>query len=97
MTDMNLKTRQRVIALFRLLGSDQPGERENRSSHVILFRHLVQVLLNLQQMLATRMALLHLSAKDRAHLAQLLLESLDQLPESEVRELWLAEATRRAG
>ena len=41
-------------------------------------------------------ALLHLSAKDRAHLAQLLLESLDQLPESEVRELWLAEAGRRA-
>lgn len=41
-------------------------------------------------------ALLHLPMQDRAHLAQLLLESLDELPELEVRNLWLAEAQRRA-
>jgi len=41
-------------------------------------------------------ALLHLPVQDRAHLAQVLLESLDQLPEQEVRQLWLEEAQRRA-
>jgi putative addiction module component (TIGR02574 family) len=41
-------------------------------------------------------ALLHLSLQDRAHLAQVLLESLDQLPEQEVRQLWIEEARRRA-
>jgi Putative addiction module component len=41
-------------------------------------------------------AVLHLPLQDRAHLAQKLLESLDQLPEAEARQLWLAEAQRRA-
>jgi len=41
-------------------------------------------------------ALLHLPAQDRAHLAQILLESLDQLPEQEARDLWIEEARRRA-
>jgi len=41
-------------------------------------------------------ALLHLPVQDRAHLAQVLLESLDQLPEREARELWIEEARRRA-
>ena len=41
-------------------------------------------------------ALLHLPVQDRAHLAQVLLESLDQLPEQEVRQLWVEEAQRRA-
>lgn len=41
-------------------------------------------------------ALLHLPMQDRAHLAQVLLESLDQLPEQEVRQLWVEEARRRA-
>jgi putative addiction module component (TIGR02574 family) len=41
-------------------------------------------------------ALLHLSSHERAHLAQVLLESLDQLPEEEVRQLWVEEARRRA-
>ena len=41
-------------------------------------------------------ALLHLPLHDRAHLAQVLLESLDQLPEQEVRQLWVEEARRRA-
>jgi putative addiction module component (TIGR02574 family) len=40
--------------------------------------------------------LLHLPVQDRAHLAQALLESLDQLPEQEVRQLWAEEALRRA-
>lgn len=41
-------------------------------------------------------ALLHLPVHDRAHLAQVLLESLDQLPEQEVSKLWAEEARRRA-
>jgi putative addiction module component (TIGR02574 family) len=41
-------------------------------------------------------AVLHLSPKERAEFAQLLLESLDTLPEQELRELWLDEAARRA-
>lgn len=41
-------------------------------------------------------ALLDLPSQDRAHLAQVLLESLDQLPEQEVRQLWIEEARRRA-
>ncbi|HBL27270.1 MAG TPA: addiction module antitoxin RelB [Acidobacteria bacterium] len=41
-------------------------------------------------------SLLHLPVQDRAHLAHLLLESLDQLPQKEARELWVEEARRRA-
>lgn len=41
-------------------------------------------------------AVLHLPLQDRAHLAQKLLESLDQLPADEARQLWLTEAQRRA-
>ncbi len=39
---------------------------------------------------------LHLPLQERAHLAQKLLESLDQLPEAEAKQLWLVEAQRRA-
>ncbi|MBA2409802.1 MAG: addiction module protein [Gammaproteobacteria bacterium] len=39
---------------------------------------------------------LHLSASDRAKLAQKLLLSLDELSESELDQLWLDEAERRA-
>lgn len=39
---------------------------------------------------------LHLSAKDRAKLVQELLLSLEDLPESELDQLWLDEAERRA-
>lgn len=41
-------------------------------------------------------AVLHLPLQDRAHLAQQLLASLDQLPPDEARQLWLVEAQRRA-
>jgi hypothetical protein len=41
-------------------------------------------------------SLLQLPLQDRAHLAQVLLESLDRLPEAEVRRLWSEEARRRA-
>jgi len=41
-------------------------------------------------------AVLRLPLQARAHLAQKLLESLDQLPEAEARQLWLVEAQRRA-
>jgi putative addiction module component (TIGR02574 family) len=41
-------------------------------------------------------SLLHLPMQDRARLAQILLESLDQLPQQEVRQLWIEEARRRA-
>ncbi len=41
-------------------------------------------------------AVLHLPLQDRAHLAQRLLASLDQLPADEARQLWLVEAQRRA-
>jgi putative addiction module component (TIGR02574 family) len=41
-------------------------------------------------------AALHLPAQERARLVQRLLESLDQLPEEEARQLWLVEAQRRA-
>ncbi len=41
-------------------------------------------------------AALHLPAQERARLVQRLLESLDQLPEEEARQLWLVEARRRA-
>ncbi len=39
---------------------------------------------------------LHLPLQERARLAQILLESLDQLPEAAARQLWLVEAQRRA-
>ncbi|MBS0431705.1 MAG: addiction module protein [Proteobacteria bacterium] len=39
---------------------------------------------------------LHLPVQERARLAQRLLESLDELSDSEVEQLWLTEAERRA-
>ena len=39
---------------------------------------------------------LHLPVKERAKLAQRLLESLDDLTEAEAEKLWIAEAERRA-
>ena len=45
--------------------------------------------------LLTREALA-LPAQDRARLAELLLSSLDDLPEQEVERLWVVEAQRRA-
>lgn len=39
---------------------------------------------------------LHLPVPERARLARRLLESLDELPESDVEQLWLVEAERRA-
>lgn len=39
---------------------------------------------------------LHLSARDRAALAEQLLSSLDTLTEPEIEQLWFAEAARRA-
>ena len=39
---------------------------------------------------------LALPAPDRARLARKLMESLDSLSDAERRQLWLAEATRRA-
>jgi putative addiction module component (TIGR02574 family) len=39
---------------------------------------------------------LALPAPDRARLAELLLSSLDDLPEAEIERLWAAEAQRRA-
>lgn len=39
---------------------------------------------------------LHLPIRDRAKLAHRLLESLDNLSESDAEELWLDEAKRRA-
>ena len=39
---------------------------------------------------------LHLPLQERAKLAQRLLESLDELSESDAEELWLGEAERRA-
>lgn len=39
---------------------------------------------------------LHLPVKERAKLAQRLLESLDDLTEAEAEKLWVAEAERRA-
>lgn len=41
-------------------------------------------------------AVLHLSIERRAYLAEKLLESLDQPSESEVQQMWLREADRRA-
>ena len=41
-------------------------------------------------------AALHLPIEERAHLAQKLLESLDQPAESEIQQMWLEEARRRA-
>ncbi len=41
-------------------------------------------------------AVLHLPLRERAHLVQKLLESLDQPSEDEVQQLWLLEAQRRA-
>jgi putative addiction module component (TIGR02574 family) len=41
-------------------------------------------------------AVLDLPLEDRAHLAHRLLESLDQPPKSEVQQMWLQEAQRRA-
>jgi putative addiction module component (TIGR02574 family) len=45
--------------------------------------------------LLTREALA-LPAQDRARLAELLLSSLDDLPEQELERLWVAKAQRRA-
>ena len=39
---------------------------------------------------------LHLPIKERANLARRLLESLDDLPDSEAEMLWIEEARRRA-
>jgi putative addiction module component (TIGR02574 family) len=39
---------------------------------------------------------LHMPVKERAKLAQRLLESLDDLTEAEAEKLWVAEAERRA-
>ena len=39
---------------------------------------------------------LHLPVKERAKLAQRLLESLDDLTEAEAEKLWVVEAQRRA-
>ena len=41
-------------------------------------------------------AVLHLPLRERAHLAQKLLESLDLPSEEEARQAWLREAQRRA-
>src|SRR5262249_59181650 len=41
-------------------------------------------------------AVLHLPLEERAHLAQRLLESLDQPSGEEVQQMWLQEARRRA-
>jgi Putative addiction module component len=41
-------------------------------------------------------AVLHLPRQERAQLAHLLLESLDQPSEANVQELWLRKAERRA-
>ena len=42
-------------------------------------------------------AALHLPKQQRAQLAHLLLESLDQPSEATIEQLWLHEAERRAG
>jgi hypothetical protein len=41
-------------------------------------------------------SILHLSVQGRAHIDRTLLKNLDQLPETDVRQLWLKEAERRA-
>jgi hypothetical protein len=41
-------------------------------------------------------AVLHLPKQERAQLAHLLLESLDQPSEANIQQLWLHEAERRA-
>ncbi len=41
-------------------------------------------------------AVLHLPIRERAHLAQKLLESVDQPSENEIQHMWLLEAKRRA-
>lgn len=45
---------------------------------------------------AIEQTLLALPKADRAHLAHLLLESLDAPSDADVRKLWLGEARRRA-
>lgn len=45
---------------------------------------------------AIEQTVLRLPKQDRAHLVHLLLESLDEVPETEVQQLWLHEAQRRA-
>lgn len=45
---------------------------------------------------AIEQTLLHLPKQDRAHLAYLLLESLDEPSDTEIGQLWLHEARRRA-
>ena len=45
---------------------------------------------------AIEKAVLHLPKQDRAHLVHLLLESLDELSETDAQHLWLHEAQRRA-
>ena len=42
-------------------------------------------------------AVLHLPKQQRAQLAHLLLESLDQPSEANIQQLWVYEAERRAG
>ena len=41
-------------------------------------------------------AILHLPLQERAYLAKKLLDSVDQPSESEVQQMWLLEAKRRA-
>jgi Putative addiction module component len=41
-------------------------------------------------------AVLHLPKQERAQLARLLLESLDQSSDADIRQLWVGEAERRA-
>jgi putative addiction module component (TIGR02574 family) len=45
---------------------------------------------------AIEQTVLHLPKQDRAHLAYLLLESLDEPSDTEIHQLWLHEAQRRA-
>ncbi len=45
---------------------------------------------------AIRREALHLPPSERAALAEQLLSSLETLPESEIEQLWFAEAARRA-
>lgn len=45
---------------------------------------------------AIEQAVLHLPKQDRAHLAYLLLESLDEPSDTEIHQLWQHEAQRRA-
>ena len=46
---------------------------------------------------AIEQSVLSLPKPDRAHLVHLLLDSLDAASETDIQELWLREARRRAG